>query len=75
MICYQILEETSESSIIHSFVKKDIISLNKATVSIEKINKEKVASKDLNKDLTMVKQQGLTNILIGEDVKEVMRHE
>ena len=71
MKSYQILNNTSYSSIVISRLERNIVSLTEALNFLHKISKKEVTGNDLNKDFTMVKQNGLTNLRTGKNIRKV----
>lgn len=75
MKSYEILQSAYYDSIVLSLLRRNIISLSEAVNCLNDINKHKEPRKDLNKDFTMVKPKGLTNLLVGMDNLEVKPYE
>jgi hypothetical protein len=71
MKSYQILNNTSYSSIVISRLLRNNIALTETLNFLHEISKKEVTGNDLNKDFTMVKQNGLTNLRTGKNIRKV----
>lgn len=71
MKSYKILNNTSYSSIVISRLLRNNIALTETLNFLHEISKKEVTGNDLNKDFTMVKQNGLTNLRTGKNIRKV----
>lgn len=74
MNSYKVLKSALYESIVLSLLKRNIISLNEAIGCLDEIDKDNKTDKDLNKEMIMVKQKGLTNYRTGKSDLEDSNH-
>ena len=62
MQIYETLKTALFESIVLSLLRRNLLSLNEAVGCLNDINNQTKFTNDLNKEIIMLKQKGLTNI-------------
>lgn len=72
---YQVLKSAFYDTIILSLLRRNILSLDEAIGCLNDIDKTLKSRNDLNKEIIMVKQKGLTNTSTGKSDLEAINND
>lgn len=72
---YQILKTALYESIVLSLLRRHILSLDEAIGCLKDIDNDSKVLIDLNKEITMVKQKGLSNTRTAKSEMETIDNE